>query len=178
MDRQTKDKAASTLLGRALGRKVDYAALPRTPYGKPYLEGGPHFSLSHSGRFAALAVSDQTPVGLDLQQVTDLPWEKLLRIAKQQFAKDLAKHLERVGEPEGRLLFFRLWSMYEAYGKLLGRGMAAVKKAPADWAAKTIGEAVFRELPPPAEGYALCVCAPAALPADLRLLLCDMEEGI
>ena len=44
---------------------ADEEALLRTPEGKPYLPGGPEFSLSHGGDLAVLLISD-TPCGVDV----------------------------------------------------------------------------------------------------------------
>ena len=55
----------ASLLLRAAGIEPPFAC---GEHGKPYIPGGPHFSLTHSGTLAALAVSD-TPVGLDIEKI-------------------------------------------------------------------------------------------------------------
>ena len=69
--RRRQGIGAELLLIRALRELDGDLALPldilTEQGGKPYLAcGTPHFSLSHSGRFAACALSDKT-VGLDIQ---------------------------------------------------------------------------------------------------------------
>ena len=39
--------------------------------GKPYLENGPFFNLSHSGEYIALVISKTREVGIDIQKVDE-----------------------------------------------------------------------------------------------------------
>lgn len=41
--------------------------IQRTRHGRPYLRGGPHFSLSRSGRWGAIAISRKCSVGIDIE---------------------------------------------------------------------------------------------------------------
>jgi phosphopantetheinyl transferase len=54
---------------RLRGRTVDVASLRFPADGKPYLEGGPHFSISHSPQHVAAAVCESVEIGLDLEDV-------------------------------------------------------------------------------------------------------------
>lgn len=85
--------------------------------GKPELAGNKIcFNLSHSGSFAACAVSD-SPVGLDLQE------EKVCneRLAEKYFTAPERRFLE---ESENKAYAFtKLWSMKESCVKLLGTGL-------------------------------------------------------
>lgn len=53
---------------RLRGRAVDLACLRFPSGGKPRLEGGPWFSVTHSAARVAVAVSDRCEVGLDLEE--------------------------------------------------------------------------------------------------------------
>lgn len=66
---------AELLLYRALGAPVEYALGDN---GKPYIDGGAHFSLSHSGKYAVCAVSD-CEIGVDIEY----PRENTARLAKR-----------------------------------------------------------------------------------------------
>lgn len=59
------------LLKRELERRTRKPAcqirFAATPHGKPYLPGGPHFNISHSGSWLCLAFHN-APVGVDIQQ--------------------------------------------------------------------------------------------------------------
>ena len=85
-------------------------AVVRTAEGKPYIPGGPEFSLSHGGALAALLIAD-APCGVDV--------ERIKRAAS-------ARVRERVLRPEeaasGRA-FAWLWTRKEAVMKLDGRGL-------------------------------------------------------
>ena len=85
--------------------------------GKPELAGsGICFNLSHSGSFAACAVSD-SPVGLDIQTERDCND----RLAEKYFTAPERRFL---AESENKAYAFtRLWSMKESCVKLLGTGL-------------------------------------------------------
>jgi len=89
------------------------------PGGKPVLAGKHlHFSLAHTGAFAAMAVSDQCPVGIDLEC-----------IQRQSDFEELATRFFHPGEAawlkdDCRLSFFRLWTSKEAVLKCTGEGIA------------------------------------------------------
>ncbi len=82
--------------------------------GKPYLPGGPCFSLSHSGELAVLSVSD-APVGADIERIAPLRREAVL--------SRVLTPAERLwmGTDEGRFAF--LWTRKEAAVKWAGCGI-------------------------------------------------------
>lgn len=89
--------------------------------GKPYLKDYPdvHFSLSHSGNVAVLAVSDDE-VGIDVQEFRGF-YEK---IAKRFYHENENKMLEAVSDPVKReILFYKIWTCKEGYIKYTGKGM-------------------------------------------------------
>lgn len=122
--------------------------------GKPYFREIPlFFSLSHSGEYVLCAVSCRE-IGADIQKLQPA---EVWKLAKRFYAESECLALEQcISEEERRRLFFALWSRKEAYGKLMGTGVAAVlgedmgsKAAPPDieWAAVS-----------PPEGYTMAVC--------------------
>ena len=54
---------------RTRGAAFDPSRLRFPQGGKPSLEGGPHFSISHSARRVAVALSDRHELGLDTEDV-------------------------------------------------------------------------------------------------------------
>ena len=85
--------------------------------GKPALENGPEFSLSHSGERVLCALSDRA-VGADIQQLR--PYNPAL--AHRFFTAEEGAWLE--AQQERDLAFSLLWSLKESYVKFLGSGIA------------------------------------------------------
>ena len=85
--------------------------------GKPELVGsGISFNLSHSGNFAACAVSD-SPIGLDIQTERDCD----RRLAEKYFTA-LERHF--IEESENKAYAFtKLWTMKESAVKYIGTGL-------------------------------------------------------
>ena len=112
---------AELLLIRAIRSVSSDLQLPLAivagPDGKPYLPGSAlHFSLSHSGSFAACAISDH-PVGLDLELRGRMS-EPLLR---RSFSPEEQAIVRAAEDPD--LLFTRLWTGKESYVKATGQGI-------------------------------------------------------
>ncbi|MRX07419.1 4'-phosphopantetheinyl transferase superfamily protein [Pseudoduganella sp. FT25W] len=86
----------------------------------PALKGAtPGFSISHSGRWVACAVSAQTALGLDIEMMD--PARDLHALAAQAFDSGEMAQWERMqGLPDGQRVegFYRLWSEKEARFKL------------------------------------------------------------
>lgn len=95
----------------------------RTPHGKPFLPDVPelHYSLSHSGRWLAIAWS-HAPVGLDIETIAPRPSAE--RIARRHFTPAEQQYLLEVSGPERLTRFYRLWTAKEAWVKYLGTGLS------------------------------------------------------
>lgn len=90
-------------------------------HGKPYLDGYPpiFFNLSHSGHLAAVAISKQFNIGVDIERV------RIVRrnLPERYFsAHEIAGLAELQGEA-WQSAFFRCWTRKEAFIKALGEGM-------------------------------------------------------
>lgn len=101
-------------LRRALDCLLGY--LPEVHYdenGKPYLSEGPFISFSHTASFAAVAVSERLPIGLDIE--TYRP--NMLRVAPR-----FLRPSERQAVPEDKKLpyYTAYWSAKEALLKISG----------------------------------------------------------
>ena len=88
----------------------------RSDNGKPYLEGAPHFNLSHSAHAVAVAVF-ANEVGIDIETIG----KHHPRLAKRICSDAELLHLQSVADPDGELT--RIWSAKEAAGKRLGTGL-------------------------------------------------------
>jgi 4'-phosphopantetheinyl transferase len=102
---------------------VDPAAVQvsRDANGKPYVLGGPPFSLSHSGEIALIAIGESAPVGVDVEQIkADRPVGRLIQ---RFFSPYERKALESLSEEELVESFYWCWTAKEAYLKALGIGL-------------------------------------------------------
>lgn len=123
------------------------------PHNKPSLalptgERSLQFNLSHSNALCLLAITRGRPVGVDVEEVRDLP--DLYLIEDRLFAGDeLAAQQARPPE-ERRLEFFRRWTQREAIGKGKGAGLDSL----APILTETGGGDAFTLLPlEPGSGY-------------------------
>lgn len=91
--------------------------------GKPYMVGpGPHFSLSHDGDLALIAVTTHGPIGVDLERVRpDLELDTFARSLVR--ASDVARIDALVPEERSRA-WFRAWTRLEAVVKASGKGLS------------------------------------------------------
>jgi 4'-phosphopantetheinyl transferase len=94
------------------------------PAGKPYLAGGPAFSLSHSEQLALIAVAPSGPVGVDLERARTTTMEIRRRALIE--AAGLALAGPRDSDAD-RLL--AAWTRLEALAKALGVGMGRLLTA-------------------------------------------------
>lgn len=132
----THTDSAITWLGRMLlFRRLtqlgySFATLPdlaHTPHGKPYLVGADlHFSLSHSQGILLLAVSDQQPVGIDVETLRPIAW----RNYESYFSA--AEWLDIAASPHPSRQLIERWVIKEAAHKLNGQrtqpiGQKAIK---------------------------------------------------
>ena len=90
---------------------------PRLAEGLPSLE----FNLSHSGGLGVLAVARDRSVGVDVEQVRDVP--DALSIADTHFSAAERQVLRSLPAAELRGAFFRCWTRKEALIKALGEGL-------------------------------------------------------
>jgi 4'-phosphopantetheinyl transferase len=81
-----------------------------------------HFNLSHSGDIALVAVSGHAQVGVDIEQVRDMP--DCVDIARRYFAPGEVEHLLELAPADRIGGFFVTWTRKEAYIKALGLGLS------------------------------------------------------
>ncbi|HOY22659.1 MAG TPA: 4'-phosphopantetheinyl transferase superfamily protein [Cellvibrio sp.] len=129
-----KHKQQHFLATRALVRKVlaYYTGIPsaslefaRREQGKPYLANTPspiYFNVSHSGNFAVLAVTTLGEIGIDIETIRP---RNFLAIAERYYHADELKQLTATPEAERESLFFKLWTLKEAFFKATGGGISS-----------------------------------------------------
>jgi len=99
-----------------------------SPHGKPSLVNSSRgnrakieFNLSHSEDLAVVAVSFGPILGVDVEQVRDMPdW---LQMARQFFSDAEIAAIEQVPSGEANAMFLRFWTRKEALLKAIGTGL-------------------------------------------------------
>jgi 4'-phosphopantetheinyl transferase len=94
----------------------------RTSQGKPFLMGDPvFFNLSHCDQFAVLAVSTQGAIGVDIESFAK---HNFLKIAQRYFHPEELQALSSCEDSERSILFYKLWTLKEAFFKAMGGGIS------------------------------------------------------
>jgi 4'-phosphopantetheinyl transferase len=109
------------LLEGYTGRSAQSLRFTHNEHGKPSLDGGVQFNLSHAADVALIAVS-RMEVGIDIEQVEpDCAWQDIAQHFFTQAERDCIG-----AEPEARRAeaFFRCWTRREAYAKARGLGLS------------------------------------------------------
>lgn len=115
--------ALRVALGRYLDRSPDSLEFALGPGGKPGLagpdgSGDAFFNLARSGERCLIAISADGPVGVDVEEVRDVP--ELPGLVRSRFAASEATAiLEKSGEERLRA-FYRCWTRKEACVKAAG----------------------------------------------------------
>ncbi len=92
-------------------------------FGKPYIDSSTlYFNLSHTADYFALAVSNQSELGIDIeQQGKTLNMEMIARRCFSRYEFDYWMALADNQKPR---LFYQLWVRKEAFVKAVGQGIA------------------------------------------------------
>lgn len=130
--RHRHQKAASyialrSILARYLSVSPKEIRFAYGEHGKPRLENLPEglslsFNFSHSDGLACCAVASGVEVGVDVESVRAALRE--LDLAKRFFAPEEIEALEALPRLERRAMFYRYWTLKEAYIKAMGQGIA------------------------------------------------------
>jgi 4'-phosphopantetheinyl transferase len=116
-----------TVLASYLDCKCHEVRFAANDYGKPILHADSRhpplqFNLTHSRGAAALAVSRDREVGIDVEE-RQRPVE-YLALAQRFFAAAEARHLQELREEQRGEAFFAIWTLKEAFVKGIGRGLS------------------------------------------------------
>lgn len=100
---------------------TDETPVIRNEHGKPSLADYPEikYNLSHANGIAVCLISDNE-CGVDCEGVR--PYRP--NVVKRSFSENEKLMIENAGENERDLLFFRLWTLKEAYVKAIGIGIS------------------------------------------------------
>lgn len=86
-------------------------------HGKPFLEQGPFFSISHCKEGIAVAIDDQ-PIGIDIEGIRKADKDLIERVMNEEEIKLIAN-----ANAESARTFTRLWTQKEAIVKAQGVGI-------------------------------------------------------
>jgi 4'-phosphopantetheinyl transferase len=114
------------ILSRYTGREASGLVFARSRQEKPRLvrerdDPDLHFSLSHSNRCCLVAVRVGSAVGVDVEQVRDLP--EAASVARRWFTPAESDALARLSGAALQSAFFALWTHREAVIKALGANL-------------------------------------------------------
>jgi len=112
------------LLARYTDTAPDVVRFTNGEFGKPILENTSvplEFNLSHSGDLIALAFCANAPVGIDIEQWTDVEYDL---VAETVFSDAERQALVRLAGYEKQAAFFACWTRKEAYIKATGVGVS------------------------------------------------------
>ena len=120
--------ASRWLLRKVLSRYTSQHArdveILRTDKGKPYLaHSNIHFSLSHSGHWAVLAIATSDAVGIDIEATKAT--RNLAGIAEHYYHPQEFAQLQTLTGDAQYDYFYRLWTLKEAFFKATGTGISA-----------------------------------------------------
>ena len=90
-------------------------------HGKPYIENGPYFSISHCKEGIAVVVDEQ-PVGVDIEGIRHADEELIRRTMNEEEQQEIF-----AAEDRDRA-FTRLWTQKEAIVKCLGTGIESFEQ--------------------------------------------------
>jgi len=110
------------VLGKCLNLPPEEIVFDKTEFGKPFIPGTPppiHFNLSHSHERAAIIISEEHEVGIDIERI--LPRDKFQLIVDRFFNLEERKELEESSEHWET--FYGIWTQKEAIAKLHGRSI-------------------------------------------------------
>jgi len=114
--------ALRDVLGRRLGRAPETLVFEVGAHGKPFLSGGGlEFNLSHSGRWALIALG-ATPLGVDVERLGRVAASE--GVVEHAFGERERALLQVVVEAERDVVATRLWVRKEALLKALGTGLS------------------------------------------------------
>jgi len=119
--------AAHAALRRALaahtGERAETLRFTHSAFGKPSLSGWHRvrFSLSHSRALGFIAIGERGPLGVDVEQLREVP--DALELAGQHFTRSECEALAALPEVERHRAFLTCWTRKEACLKAIGLGL-------------------------------------------------------
>ncbi len=172
------------LLGHYVDRDPASLRFRRNANGKPDLDDHHPsccFNIAHSGQWGLYALSRDTAVGVDLEEIRPAAPEKRLQLARRFFSPAEYAALSRLPVEQMNTAFFACWSRKEAYIKCHGLSIARLLNRftvgvdpgqPASlletpWQPTDVTQCQLHDLPAP-EGYRAALALASIEPFTLR----------
>lgn len=112
------------VLAQYLDLPPEAIELEAGPFGKPKLKGETRlrFNLSHSADLAAVAVTRDREVGIDVERID--PRRDALALARRALPPESAAAVAAAAPEERPRVFHAAWAQFEAAAKCLGTGLS------------------------------------------------------
>jgi len=118
------------ILGYYLDAPPDSLCFVKDDNGKPGLsKTGPqniYFNLSHSHEAVMVGVAPDRPIGVDIEYIR--PLSNMKAIAARFFSEAEYQAIQAVPLDEQNAVFFKIWTMKEAWLKATGKGLAGLRE--------------------------------------------------
>jgi 4'-phosphopantetheinyl transferase len=112
---------ARLLLGEAMGIAPDHLSIEHDAFERPYVAGGPAFSLASAGAVGLCTISQHGPIGCDIERHDVRLADRA--IARRLFAPGEQTALASLPADQWVEGFFECWTRKEAVVKALGTGL-------------------------------------------------------
>lgn len=165
-------------LAKRLGKSPKDVAFKYSPLGKPFVEGGPEFSLTHCEGWSAVAVSDLGSVGIDLESFDR--GGSLLECTEEFCHPDELARLRGLPLKERAGELIKIWCAKEAGLKAAGLGLShAPSEISVRWKSSNLAALEIANTrydirmfePPGADGHCLAVSiAEGSLEAEVHFV--------
>lgn len=91
--------------------------LKLTEFNRPYFDNSVDFNISHSGEYVICAISKTNRIGIDIEEIKDVP---ILEFDSQFSTQEM----EEIFQDKNSLhAFYTLWTQKEAFLKAIGTGL-------------------------------------------------------
>jgi len=119
------------VLSEHLGISARDIRVDRTDTGKPVVAGEVHFNVTHSADLILVALSDECPIGVDVERRRDV--ERVHALVKRWLTDAERSELDQLIARGATTsdAFLRVWSLKEARLKALGVGISGAATAAA-----------------------------------------------
>ena len=111
-----KDQLLSFGAGYLLKKYLPEGEIKEMENGKPYLENGPFFNISHSGEYVVLAIHPTKEVGIDIEKIDEN------RVSTIRFVLN-----EDEKKTNDITTLFQIWSNKESLAKCISTGLKDIR---------------------------------------------------